>query len=341
MPDYQHLLRMTDECGILQFSRLSYPDPLSGYTLDDNARALMVTLNMENGHNLALRYATWLFQAQRPDGSWCNLQINGKDIRALDSEDSIGRAMLACCLGIACQWEDVQILCRTMLSRNLPATRHFRSPRAVAYTLTGLCKLQAPLSRDQLQLINHHKGYLIHLYRHQHKARWHWFEDMFTYCNGILPQSLFSAYLRTADKKALKAGHDALNFLCDLLFQKGYLNIIGNKNWYSREGKMSRFDQQPVDAASTAFACLEAYQTIGGQEYLELALKAYNWYYGANINQVQLYDSDTGGCFDAITEDGVNLNQGAEAVLSLLLSEQHIATHLQEKSQPSPVEQTS
>ena len=36
-----HLQNITDEFGIIQFSNMSKPDPLSGYTLDDNARALL------------------------------------------------------------------------------------------------------------------------------------------------------------------------------------------------------------------------------------------------------------------------------------------------------------
>ena len=44
IPDLTHLRRMTTEKGLLQFSRGEVPDPASGYTLDDNARALILTL---------------------------------------------------------------------------------------------------------------------------------------------------------------------------------------------------------------------------------------------------------------------------------------------------------
>jgi len=340
MLDYRHLRRMTNAKGILQFSRLSAPDISSGYTLDDNARALIVAMYMENGHDLALTYASWLCQAQRSDGTWSNLQTLGQDIRALDSEDSVGRALLACALGFSCSWHDVQNLCRSMFNRNLPRAVNFKSPRAVAYTLTGLCKIEQPLSREHLQLIRQLTSYLTGLYRQNQKKGWYWFENIFAYCNGILPQSLFSVYARTGDIRALKTGHDALNFLCDILFKPGYLNIIGNNGWYKRGEKKACFDQQPVDAASTAFACLEAYQSLGGRHYLEMAKKAHRWYHGANVHGLRLYDGNTGGCYDALTEEGVNLNQGAEAVISFLLSEQHVAKYIH-KDQPSAVEQSS
>ena len=340
MLDYRHLQRMTDSTGMLQFSQLSTPDPSSGYTLDDNARALIVTLNMKDSHDLALIYANWLFQAQRIDGSWSNLQVRGNDIRALDSEDSVGRALLACALGSGCAWPDVQGMCLAMFNRNLPRAVHFKSPRAVAYTLTGLCMIDKPMSRDHLQLIRQLSSYLTGLYQQHQKKGWYWFENSHTYCNGILPQALFSVYARTGNKKALKTGHEALSFLCDILFRSGYLNIVGNKGWYKYGEKPPCFDQQPVDAASTAGACLAAYQSIGGQHYLGLARQAHRWYHGANINQLKLYDQKTGGCYDALTEEGVNLNQGAEAILSFLLCEQLMAKHLG-KDQPAAIEQSS
>ncbi|MEN6349994.1 MAG: glycosyltransferase, partial [Syntrophomonas sp.] len=137
----------------------------------------------------------------------------------------------------------------------------------------------------------------------------------------ILPQAMFAAYAFSGDKKHLKIAHDSLNFLNSILFKEGYLNIIGNQGWYYRESKTSRFDQQPVDAASTIYANFDAYQIIGENEYLEMASLAHQWYRGRNINHLSLYNPQTGGCYDALTYQGVNRNQGAEAVLSLLLSD--------------------
>jgi len=340
MLDYRHLYRLTDSNGIVQFSRLSDPDPGSGYTLDDNARALIVAAHMENGHHLAFTYASWLSQAQRYDGTWSNLQALGHDIRALDSEDSVGRALLACAIGMSSPWPDVQSLCRSMFNRHLPRTMRFRSPRAVAYTLTALCKVKKPLSRDHLHQIKHLSSFLLNLYKQNRKKGWHWFENIITYSNGILPQSLLCVYARTGDKSALTTAHDTLNFLCDILFKSGYLSIIGNQGWYVRGKKVARFDQQPVDAASIAFACLEGYQIIGEQHYLDLARRAHRWYHGDNVHGLSLYDRNTGGCFDALTPEGVNLNQGAESLLCYLLCEQHVARYIH-KNQPAAMEQSS
>ena len=43
LPSLKHLRRLTDDTGVSQFAVHSVPDPRFGYTLDDNARALLVT----------------------------------------------------------------------------------------------------------------------------------------------------------------------------------------------------------------------------------------------------------------------------------------------------------
>ncbi|MGR6835471.1 hypothetical protein [Syntrophomonas erecta] len=339
MPDYRHLLHMTDDVGLLQFSRHSHPDPRSGYTLDDNARALIVALKMRDGCHHALKYATFMFKAQQKDGSWSNFMLDGIYSPRFDSEDSAGRALLACCLGLSSPWKEVSNLCSQMLHNQLYKGHSFRSPRAMAYVLTGLCKSKALLDKESLQeLLSLLGDRLNALYNQNHHSDWLWFEKYLTYCNGIIPQAMFNFYAVTGDKKALKVAHDSLHFLGEVLFKKGYLNIIGNNGWYHKGKSRPFYDQQPVDAASTLFAFLDAYQTIGGSEYLEMAKLAYEWYQGKNINQISLYDETTGGCFDALTYQGINLNQGAEAVLSLLLSEQYLTAVIKE---PVKIEKSS
>lgn len=332
MFDYRHLIRMSNERGMLQFSNLHIPDPQSGYTLDDNARALLVALHMEDGYDMASCYARFLWRAQRKDGSWSNLFCKGRYSARYNSEDSIGRALLACSLGASSKWEDISKLCQKMFANNLSRVSAFHSPRAIAYSLLALCKYIRPL-QGQYILIARLSEQLLALYGKYKRRNWMWFENYLTYCNGILPQSLFAVYAVNGYKKVLKAGHDSLDFLNSVLFREGYLNIVGNSGWYHKGLPLPRFDQQPVDAASAVLACYEAYHTIGRKEYFDLACLAHAWYRGKNVHGVSLYSEDTGGCYDALTINGVNGNQGAEAVLSLLLSDLVMAGRL-EQQQP-------
>ncbi len=334
MQDFRHLRQMTDLNGMLQFSQLSTPDKQSGYTLDDNARALMVALLNGFPDKEVLNYARFLFQAQQKDGSWSNFYGNEKYLSSFNSEDSVGRAILACAMGLDSDFIPVRELCLQMLKNNAARALQFTSPRSIAYTLVAFCRINNRGKNNwQNMIIERLCSNLQALYDTWHGPDWYWFENYLTYCNGILPQAMLAVYNYNGNKKALKIGCDSLDFLSSILFRHGCLNIIGNKGWYQRGGSIPSFDQQPVDAASVVFALNEGYQAIGRQEYLDMAQKGYLWYQGENINSQSMYDPISGGCFDALTEEGVNLNQGAEAVLSLLLTESAIRQNQQIKSE--------
>ncbi|HWQ73820.1 MAG TPA: hypothetical protein VN441_00770 [Syntrophomonas sp.] len=324
MPNYKHLYNMTDETGILQFSQTHHPDRNSGYTLDDNARALLVALSMgDEGYPLAMIYTRFLRSCWQDNGSWCNLLQDGRFISKFDSEDSFGRAFWACSQGSNSEWPSVAEGCTKMLEMAAAKLPSLYSARGIAYGLLSLCKGSFTFftDRQRRELIQLLSERLLALYQNHHSHDWHWFEDKVTYCNGVMPQSLLASHTYTGSKVCLKIGLESLRFLNDLLFAKGYLQIIGNQGWYVPGGNLPVWDQQPVDAASIIFACHEAYQVTGLREYQQLTRTAYNWYRGENINELSLYDVDSGGCFDALIQGGVNLNQGAEALLSLLLSD--------------------
>lgn len=340
MHDYRHLKKMTDENGLLQFSCLDCPDVSSGYTLDDNARALMITAHDENMQELAAVYTAYLFQAQDKNGGWCNLLVNGIYYSAYDSEDSVGRALLACAVASSSSSEGINELCHDMFKCNLPRVLNFTSPRAIAYSLLALCRYRPetwpPHYRALAERLSQE---LIDLYRLKHGRGWMWYEDYLTYCNGILPQALLAFSGVIGDQPARSIGMDSLNFLSEILFRNGYLNIIGNQGWYQHSGQIPLFDQQPVDAASIISVLLEAYELLGSREYLDLAVTAYDWYHGCNHHGLSLYNPHTGGCYDALTTEGVNLNQGAEALLSLLLSDMMIADYLRNEETGQTCEQ--
>ena len=95
--DYRHLRRMTDERGMLQFCHHADPDPDSGYTVDDNARALIVALNSREDDRIeyALRYTKfWLRHSVRAEIGAIGGSKRGF-VTDIDSNDSLGRAFLA------------------------------------------------------------------------------------------------------------------------------------------------------------------------------------------------------------------------------------------------------
>ena len=70
--DYRHFRTLTDKTRIIQFAIKNRPDINSGHTADDNARALLVALNMKGEERLYYTrlFTNFLWSAQWLDGSW-------------------------------------------------------------------------------------------------------------------------------------------------------------------------------------------------------------------------------------------------------------------------------
>jgi len=81
-----------------------------------------------------------------------------------------------------------------------------------------------------------------------------------------------------------------------------------------------RFDQQPIEAAATVSACLEAVRLTLDIRWQREARRAFEWFLGRNDLAVPLYDPATGGCRDGLHANRANENQGAESTLAFLNS---------------------
>lgn len=324
-----HLHRLTDDVGIIQHAIYSVPDPHHGYSLDDNARALIVALKHHRlsgeveSLDLAYKYLGFIRYAQTPDGRFRNfLAYDRRWLEEEGSEDSYGRALWS--LGYAMSSDIPSGLVRAardIFDAALPWLDSLCSPRARAFALLGLhWRYQALAHEEDLQYLRREADILLQNYRDAARNDWHWYEEYFTYCNGKLPQGLLVAYQDTKAEEYLDVAGRTLDFLLEILFVNDRLELIGQAGWYPRTGERAFFDQQPVDAEATVEACLEAYRITGKARYYDLAFRAFEWFLGRNRLGLPLYDPDTGGCYDGLEPSGVNQNQGAESTISYLLS---------------------
>jgi hypothetical protein len=144
-----HLYRMTDDTGLLQHAIFSVPSYSEGYATDDNARALIVAVLMEElgvtalseSANLASRYLAFLWHAFNPaTGRFRNfLSYERQWPGAAGSEDSHGRALwgLGTVLGRS-KSDDLRGAAGRLFESALPAMLNFKSPRAIAFSALGL-----------------------------------------------------------------------------------------------------------------------------------------------------------------------------------------------------------
>jgi rhamnogalacturonyl hydrolase YesR len=163
---------------------------------------------------------------------------------------------------------------------------------------------------------------LIASYEENSGDSWKWFEDKITYDIGRFPWAIFRAYSAFGDSKYLDVARQSLDFLLEQIYDKKLdcFSFPGYRGWFEKNGSKALFGQQPIEAGSVVEACTEAFTATKEKKYLDWAKKALDWYHGKNILGAEMIDKNTGGVYDGLEKDGVNLNQGAEALLSYLLA---------------------
>lgn len=325
-----HLVRMTDCTGIIQHARYSLPDRATGYTTDDNARALIVALKVYEecrsplAMQLAERYLGFLAYAQNADGKFRNfVDYSRRFLEDEGSEDAFGRAVWACGYAVAARpGTGLAQYAWHILDRALPWTNRLKAPRAKSYALLGLhYVISAKPDQHRVHaLMRQIADGLVDQYRQTAGQGWYWFEDYLTYSNAVLPAALFLAYQAAGRKAYLGTAVESLGFLADVVCERDCLRLVGNRGWLVRGGKKALYDEQPVDAGLMALAATTAHRVTGKQEYLDMAEAAFAWFLGRNAAGKPLYDPVTGGCCDGITPDGVNQNQGAESLLAYFIA---------------------
>jgi glycosyltransferase involved in cell wall biosynthesis len=330
-----HLYRMTDQTGIVEHAVFAVPNYPEGYTTDDNARALIVAILLEElgsavpagALDLASRYLAFLWLAYDPASRRFrnSLSYERQWHEPEGSEDSHGRALwgLGTVLGRS-KDAGLRGAAGRLFELAVPAAVEFKSPRACAFALLGLQEYldSFPGDRAALSAADAIANRLLNSYRAVHSAEWNWFENSLAYSNARLPQALIRAGMRSANNEMVSAGLAALDWLskiqrCDL---KGHFVPIGSHGFYSKKGEKARFDQQPIEACAAVSACLQAYRATGDDRWRKEAWAAFNWFLGDNDLQIALYDSSTGGCRDGLHPDRANENQGAESTLSFLMA---------------------
>ncbi len=343
-----HIEHMTDDFGMFQFADLTEPNLSSGYTLDDNARALIAvalfyerfkkTLDEPNKYALKKRlqklmnkYLNVISYVSKDDGYFENYINHDKslnhDANQRDSlEDANGRALHALALTAANREapKEIKEKALKLLKNSLSHHVSFQSPRAIGFYIKALCyliKYSKPNEDiDLLSSLHEQTKVLMDHYEEYSSHDWDWFEHYLTYANAVLPEALIFAYQTTKEQKYLDIATKTLQFLIDVHFIDGIYVPIGQEGWFHKEGERSHFDQQPEDTSSMIQVLRQMYDITKNAGYYELMHKAFGWFLGDNAVKQMVYDDVTGGCCDGINRKGVNLNQGAESTVSYLIA---------------------
>lgn len=319
--DYLHT--MLGPLGVWQHANLRTPAPEHGYSIDDQARALIVATLAKEQMPPALhgalcdRCMRYIRSAFLPNGRVRNFRsAQGQWLESVGSDDALGRTLWA--LYVWAKHHPSDRAAGNMIRRMERAMMEVHSPRALAF---------ASLETENTDLLRRTLDTLLAGYRHYSDREWRWFEPVVTYENARLPQALFVAAHRLHHAEGIEVAHTTLRWLIGHTFVDGYFRPIGNHGWLVKGGTPARWDQQPVDAGAMAEACATAYLLSQEPFYREKAILAYEWYLGRNEHGLKVYEPETGFCHDALTPHGLNLNGGAESILSYMLAHVTLQRH--------------
>jgi hypothetical protein len=329
-----HLDRLTDSTGLIQHAIYNVPRRESGYTTDDNARALRLCTRLWARHpdermlNRVAGYLSFLEFARRPGGGFHNfLSYQRHWLDAEGGGDCQGQAVRALAEVLASRLpDDYRDLARELIDAVLPTLADLRSIRAQAYCILAWSHLWAAGANeiDPLQAVAWSAAQrLVESYDRARRPDWPWFESRLTYANAVLPHALFVAGKRWPKEPFLAVAETALAFLVRETTVEDYFCPVGSNGWCSPGGAKAAYDQQPVEADTMGEAALFAFGLLGETKYLATFQRTVGWFRGGNSLKLPLGDARRGACCDGLQPAGVNRNQGAESTLAYLAAELH------------------
>jgi hypothetical protein len=327
-----HINKLTTDFAMIQFSKIANPDLSSGYTLDDNARALVALCRKfeiyHDSNDLIniKKYLSFIRYCLQPNGKFLNYVNVQKKFTQQNNhenlEDSNGRAIWA--LGFLTSLRKIMpnelvSEAELILEEALPHLEKINSSRAMAFIIKGL---HYQNKNENKLLLETFANRLMQMYRHEKSNNWFWFETYLTYGNSILPEAMLCAFLTTGNEDYKNIARESFSFLLTKIFINGKIKVVSNKGWFVKNQitKNPIGGEQPIDVAYTILALEKFYICFKDENYKRKANLAFNWFLGDNHLHQIVYNPCTGGCYDGIEEHNINLNQGAESTVSYLMA---------------------
>ena len=132
----------------------------------------------------------------------------------------------------------------------------------------------------------------------------------------------------TGSKLYKQIAINTFDYLLSIQFRNSKIKVVSNQGWHHKGAQTNEFGEQPIEIAYTVLALSTFYAELKEQNYFNLMMIAFDWFLGGNhLNQI-IYNPCTGGCYDGLEEDHINLNQGAESTVSYLLARLTVEKYL-------------
>ena len=329
--------RLTTEVGIIQFSLMDIPDLDTGYTLDDNARALIAMIQyyeMKQDNEVLVKikiYLSFIRKCLQNDNCFLNyVDKNGNftsQNKDTNLEDANGRAIWA--LGYLLSQRNIMPneYCeeaKDIFNHAISRAHLVHSTRAMAFIIKGIYYSNvSSKSTENNELMIELADRLVQMYRHESNEDWQWFESYLTYANSVLPESLLCVWLSSGHVIYRDIAKSSFDFLLSKTIKNNRISVVSNKNWKTEKRETIKNycgGEQAIDVTYTILALSKFYAVFNRDKYKRFMEFSFSWFLGNNHLGQIIYNPCTGGCYDGLEEFNVNLNQGAESTISYLLA---------------------
>lgn len=336
-PNLNYLKKMTTDFGIIQFSIIHEPDIDSGYTVDDNARALVATcMHFQKTKDIQdlpyiKIYLNFIVFCLQNDTRFLNYVDENKQFTQqnyeTNLEDSNGRAIWA--LGFMISIgdslpEELVIEAEIALDFALTNCLEIHSSRSMAFIIKGLYyKNLVNKNLNDIILLTQLTNRLVQMYLHESEKNWDWYESYLTYGNSILPEAMLCAYLATGEPIYKEIAKTSFDFLLSKIFIGQGISVISNNGWLHQgeeDNRVTIGGEQAIDVTYTILALDKFRMVFHENNYSEKMRIAFSWFLGNNHLHQIVYNPCTGGCYDGLEDTYININQGAESTVSYLMA---------------------
>ena len=335
---FRHVRTLTDHIGIFEHADHTEPRRELGYCTDDVAR-LLIVLAREPDLDPSLRPICrlafgFLTSGQSASGRMRNRRDRrGRWQDRAGVEDCWGRSVWA--FGTAAAHADAEWLRAAALSAFGHGVQE-RSPhlRSMVFAALGAAEV--------LRINPHHyrarellSDAVLAIGPPNGDAAWPWPEPRLAYANAAIAEVLIVGGELLARPAVTEHGLALLEWLVARETLDGHLSPtpVGGAG---PDDRPPRFDQQPIEVAAMADASARAHALTGDDRWLDARDMAISWFLGDNDRGVAMYDAESGGGYDGLSEVGVNLNQGAESTLAMISTLQHGRTPEAPMARPAP-----
>ena len=265
---------------------------------------------------LGRRYLHFLGQAQAADGRFHNRL--GYDRRWHDepgTQDCWGRSLWA--LGTAAaRGPTTQIREESFTRFGVSAQASSPWPHAMAFAALGAAEVldKWPGHPGSLALLDMASTVIG---EPPADAAWPWPQPRLSYANAAIAEAVIVAGWNLGHDRVLRNGLRMLGWLLASETRDGHLSVVPAGGWGAGEVRPA-FDQQPIEVAALADACMRAAAVTGDSSWLAGAEMSVAWFLGDNDARVPLLDEQTGGGSDGLGPTSRSRNQGAESTLAMI-----------------------